>query len=460
VHAVGEVTEHAAIGRLLRRLTKGRLQWTSLGPVYDEFHFPDGFRIDFPDRREQFVDNLLAAFPDEQKAIFRYIDLVKEVGRAMRGYYMARALPPRLAGAGAAIFARKAQRFLSLRTSEVLDGLTGNARLKTVLAAQWGYYGSPPSRSSFAVHALVAKHFWYGGYYPVGGAKRIADTLMQTVAEAGGWTRISSTVDEVLTKNGTAIGVRLDDGEEILAKRIISAAGALNTLRRLLPKEGWRPDETPLAPSPAHLCLNIGFRGDIRAAGASAANKWFYETWDSEDAAWAIDRQQAEAPVLYTSFPSLKDPTYDAKSEAIHTGEAVTFVPYSVFQPFADTRWMRRGERYEALKTELSERLTAQLLRHMPGLEPHLAYAELSTPLSTEHFTRATEGAIYGIEPTPARFASAWLQPRTPLKKFFLAGSDMATVGVIGAFVGGVLAVTAAEPVAAVRYLLKQERRS
>src|SRR5262245_36279065 len=32
VHAVGEVTERAMTGRLLARLTGGRLKWASLGP--------------------------------------------------------------------------------------------------------------------------------------------------------------------------------------------------------------------------------------------------------------------------------------------------------------------------------------------------------------------------------------------------------------------------------------------
>src|SRR4029079_794117 len=48
VHAVGEVTEHSMTGRILRALTDGKLEWTSLGSVYDQFNFPDGFSIDFP----------------------------------------------------------------------------------------------------------------------------------------------------------------------------------------------------------------------------------------------------------------------------------------------------------------------------------------------------------------------------------------------------------------------------
>src|SRR5688500_9608544 len=55
VHAVGEVTTRSMPGRILADLTGGSLKWTSLGPVYDRFDFPGGFRVDFPDTPEQFA---------------------------------------------------------------------------------------------------------------------------------------------------------------------------------------------------------------------------------------------------------------------------------------------------------------------------------------------------------------------------------------------------------------------
>ena len=96
VHAIGEVTSHTMTGRLLERLTNGRLEWASLGPVYDEFYYPDDFRIDFPDSPEQFVQNLLAAFPDEEQAIRKYVGIARSFGSAVRGYYMGprRDVPP------------------------------------------------------------------------------------------------------------------------------------------------------------------------------------------------------------------------------------------------------------------------------------------------------------------------------------------------------------------------------
>ncbi|MCC6623118.1 MAG: NAD(P)/FAD-dependent oxidoreductase [Deltaproteobacteria bacterium] len=476
VHAVGEVTEHSLTGKLLHHLTDGKLQWQSLGKVYDEFHWPDDFRIDFPDSPEQFRQNLSDAFPSEHRAIDKYLDEVREVSKAMRAYYLSRALPVQLGTFTERIVARRAVKAFGETTRSVLDRMTRDERLKAVLVSQWGYYGAPPSRSSFAIQALVTKHFMYGGYYPVGGSGRIAETLLERVADRGGWTRISTDVEEILVEDGVAVGVRLKagrgaaTGEVIRARKVVSAAGVMSTVTRLLPDgvrqgkaAGWVDDIRALHPAPAHVCLYLGFKGDIRNAGASPANKWFYETWDTEAEAWNVERGLAadrlpDAPCLYTSFPSLKDPLHDPGPEQRHTGEVVTFVPWGRFSEWIDTRWKKRGASYDEMKAALTDKMLDQFLRHMPGLRGMIDVAELSTPLSTHNFTRPMEGSIYGIEPTPERFACRWLRPRSPVKNLFFAGSEVATVGVIGAMMGGVLAAMSARPAAMMGLMRKLGR--
>jgi all-trans-retinol 13,14-reductase len=452
VHAVGEVTPHSMTGRLLERLTEGRLQWASLGEVYDQFHYPDGLELDFPDNPTAFRQNLIDAFPHEQRAIERYLTLVGEVATSMRSYYLSRLSPSGLAPLTDRVLARRAYHYLGKTTAEVVGNLTSDERLRSVLTAQWGYYGSPPSRSSFAMQALVTKHFQWGGFYPVGGSQRIAHELLTTVADAGGWTRIAADVKQILVEGDRAVGVELGNGERILAKRVISAVGVAATARRLLPpslrEQHWVREVGALAPAPAHVCLYLGFKGDVRRAGAGSANQWFYQDYDCELDAWPVkpDRSLPDAPVLYCSFPSLKDPLHDPGPEQRHTGEVVTFVPWQVFARWRDTRWKKRGDDYDAFKQQLHQKLLDQFFRHMPALEPLLDYAELSTPLSTDKFCRPTAGSIYGLEPTPERFRCRWLRPRSPLRQLYFAGGEVTSVGVIGAMMGGVLAFAAAEP--------------
>ncbi len=465
VHAVGEVTLRSQPGRVLHALTDGKLKWASLGEAYDEFYFPEGRRIDFPDSRDAFRANLLDAFPDEEAAIDGYLNLVRETCRAMQSYYMGRSLPRKLGFLAGLLPGRSGEVDFSRTTLDVITELTDNPQLQTVFAAQWGYYGSLPSRSSWVMQALVVKHFWHGGYYPVDGSGAIAEHLLQPVADAGGWTVTMADVDEILLSGKKAVGVRLADGTEYRAPQIISAAGVQSTVRRLLPEsvreQGWAKEVVALRPASAHVCLYIGFKGDIRTAGAGSANKWFYDTWSLDFDAWDVSDPDnlSTADILYCSFPSLKDPNHDPGPEVRHTGEVVTFVPWETFEPWRDTTWRKRGDDYDTFKDKMQAVLLEQFLTRMPGLRDMVDYVELSTPLSTDNFCRPMRGSIYGIEPTPERFAVDALRPASPIKGLYFAGSEVTSVGVIGAMMGGLMAAIAAEPVATMRFMRKLPKR-
>jgi all-trans-retinol 13,14-reductase len=310
------------------------------------------------------------------------------------------------------------------------------------------------------MQALVSKHYFYGGYYPVGGASRIAGTILPSVVEAGGAVRVNAEVQTVIMRKGRAVGVRLASGEEITAPVVISDAGAVNTAHMLPESErGWAAPIESLEPSPAHLCLYLGFEGDIRAAGATPANLWLYDSWDHDAMlGWRPERGDPP-PCLYVSFPSLKDPEHDPGPEMLHTGEIVTFVPWEPFARWAGTRWKKRGDDYEAFKRDLGDRMLGRLCAHLPALRPLVAHAELSTPLTTEHFARSHRGSIYGLEHSPARFALSSLRPRTPIRGLYLTGCDVSTGGVMGAAFGGVLTAAALEPRRTIQLLTPLARR-
>jgi all-trans-retinol 13,14-reductase len=451
VHAIGEVGAQAMLGRLLSRLTDDELKWASLGGVYDEFYYP-GLRIDFPDNAHAYRSNLIAAFPDEEAAIDAYLERVRRVGRGMKGFLKSRALPPNWIGKtlGRSL-SRHANEGFQKTAQEVLDEITDNKKLQKVLTGQWGYHGSPPSRAAFAVQALVSRHFMHGAFYPIGGAKQIAKTLLGKVAKAGGWTRVRADVEEILIEKNRAVGVRLKGGEELRAARIVSAAGIMSTAERLLPKSAcgaWTEEVAALTPAPAHLCLYLGFKGDVSGAGAGPANKWFYDVWDSEAGLWDVAPGTAipRCPVLYTSFPSLKDPLHDPGPEQHHTGEIVTFVPYDLFTRWLDQPWRNRDQAYQEFKTALTQQLLEQFFSHLPGLRPLLDFVELGTPITTEHFCRPMKGSIYGIEPTIDRYACDHLRAHSPIKNLYFAGCEVGTVGVMGAMAGGMLCALAMEP--------------
>lgn len=450
VHCVGEMSSRDLPGRILNWLSDGKLEWQKLGDVYEKFFFPDGFEIEFPSTPEGFRGALLEKFPNERDSIERYFKAVKEVTREAKTVFALRTMPEWIGTMGLKMVHRNKSNPWARTTAEVLNELVPNPKLRAVLTAQWGYYGATPSESSFAIHALVTTHFLRGGYYPVGGSQNIAQTLLNTVREAGGETLVRASVDKVIVERGKAVGVRLTNGQEFRAPRVISAAGARLTADQLVPDDvrdsTWGKEIGQLKQSPPHICLYMGIEGDIRAAGGTQANQWFMNTWDMEVRDWDITDPNSVAPVLYMSFPTLKDPHYDPGPTQKHTAEVVTFVPWHAFEQWQSTRRGLRDKQYMEFKKGIEDRLIAQLKQRVPKILEITKYQELSTPLSTVHFTRAPQGAIYGLAPTTERFTTPKLRVRTPVKNLYLAGGDVATLGVTGALMGGVLAAATVEP--------------
>ncbi len=152
----------------------------------------------------------------------------------------------------------------------------------------------------------------------------------------------------------------------------------------------------------------------------------------------------APFPALFISFPSAKDPLFERKHPGRATLEAVAFAPYAPFAQFENnTTWKHRGPGYEALKSALTERLRRELELAVPSIAGKIDHAELSTPLTTRHFMNYQQGEAYGLAATPERFGARSLTPHTSIRNLYLTGQDVASPGVPGAMMGGVIAASA-----------------
>jgi all-trans-retinol 13,14-reductase len=448
VHLVGDKALNALPGKLMSLLSDGKLTWASVGPVYDEFFFPDDFSIAFSGDRTTFERTLKEAFPDQTASIDAWFTAIGSTARSLLPWHLSHLVP----GALGRWLSGRTVPDLHVTAAERIAELVPDPRLRAVLLAQWGYHGLPPSEVAWVLQAMINNHFLDGASYPVGGASRIATTFLDGVAKAGGWTRIHADVAEIVIEEGRAVGVRMSDGEVIRAPQIVSAAGAWSTVTHLLPASHadrrWAEEVRGLPASPAHVCLYVGFKGDIASAGATRSCQWFYETWDQEQGTWKVEPGQPLPcpPLLFTSYPSLKDPEHKAGEELRHTGELIAFVPWQTFERWRDVPFRERGEDYDVFKKEMGERMLDVMFQHHPKLRDMVAYWELSTPLSTDYFVRPQQGAIYGLAGSSARYANRWLRPQTPIPGLWMAGSDIGSCGVAGALMGGVLCALAMEP--------------
>lgn len=448
VHYIGDVRPGSMLRALFDAIGDGSLKWADMGEVYDRAVLGDEC-FDFRAGREKLRHDLKIRFPAEVDAIDRYLELLDVVGSSTTHFFMEKALPAPVAAVAGRFLRHRYLRHARLTTREVLESLTSDQRLIGLLTTQWGDYGLPPGLSSFGMHALVAAHYCEGAFYPVGGAARIAESILPVIAEAGGQAMVRAEVSEIVVEGGRAVGVRMAaDGSFLRAPLIISDAGARNTFVTLLSAAVAGPlgvlDRLEgLGSSTAHLCLYVGLSQTAQELDLPRANLWIYPDEDHDRTFRAMTETDPGRRMVYVSFPSAKDPDFQQRHPGRATIDIITLASARAFSDWDGTRWKKRGEEYDALKDRLAHRLLDALYEHVPQARGKVDTWELSTPLTTRHFANQPHGEIYGLAHTPRRFEQRWLRPRTILPGLYLTGQDVATAGVAGALIGGTLCASA-----------------
>jgi len=444
VHYIGDMGVHRTLARrLFDYITDSKLEWAPMDENYDRFFLGDKV-VNLRAGKEGLRHSLLSSFPDEKNAIDRYLGLLNKVSSGMQWYTLSK-LAPSLAGPLMSTGLKAVLPACFNRTTyDVLHDLTDNEELIGAITGQWGDCGVTPKQSSFMVHALIAKHYLHGGFYPVGGASEIARTVIPVIQAGGGDVLTYADVKEILVEKGKAVGVRMADGHNIRAPLVISNAGVINTFERLLPepeakRAGYPRNRKHIKPSMPHIGLYIGLKGTPDQLGLPRTNFWIYPSADHDgNVQRFLENPDSEAfPVVYISFPAAKDPDYQNRWPGTSTIEIVAPTTWDLFQPWQGTTWGKRGADYENLKARITDRLLAIMYDKLPQLRGKVDYVETSTPLSTAWFCRYEQGELYGLDHTPERFKQRWLKPGTDISGLYLTGQDILTCGVVGAMIGG-----------------------
>ena len=175
------------------------------------------------------------------------------------------------------------------------------------------------------------------------------------------------------------------NGDEIFADTVISNIGFMNTVNRLLPIDkqqqyGVKALQKNLQRSSASLGIYAGFKGTSEELGLNTTNLWIYPNADHDgNIKRFLKDPEADFPLVYVSFPSTKDPTWDARFPGKSTVEIVTITNMDWFEQWNGSTWQQRGEDYEAYKEQLTSKLLEILFDRLSQLRDALDYCELST---------------------------------------------------------------------------------
>ncbi len=447
VHYLGEVgNEKSGIRKVFDYICDTPIEWIDMGDTYDTFFYGKE-KYEFKKGQEAMIESLSAKFPDQKHLIEKYFLFLSKLEAPMGMFYGSKLLPKFLDPIFGPLLRKSYLKFGTRTTDDMLKEMGIEGKLKEVLCSQCGDYGLPPNESSFAVSTMVTNHYLNGAYYPKGGSGVIFDAIAPTITKNKGQILVRAEVKQILTHKGKSIGVEMADGKVIKAKKVISSCGYDNTFRKLLPAADnpIKAEHPEVKGSHTYYSLYVGLEGSAESLDLPKSNYWVYSEkgTHAENFDNYITGKSEQFPVVYMSFAGAKDPESSAlKNKA--TLEIITGARFSDIEKWAGTDWKRRGSDYEAFKKEISERLLEVLYEYVPQLKGKVTYHELSTPLSTKHFTGYQKGEMYGLSHSPERFKNKLLRPETPIKNLYLTGQDIITCGIGGGVMAGALTASSA----------------
>ncbi len=280
------------------------------------------------------------------------------------------------------------------------------------------YYGSPtPNDVAWSSFVVLFKSLYEEGFArPEGGVRRILELLRGRYLEAGGELRMRCGVEQVLSRDGRAYGLRLEDGRELRADRILSSAGRVETLRMAGPEQAAQIQPGDIGQ--LSFVESISILDTPPADLGHAATITFFN--DAERLVYA----RPDEPVDYRSGV-ICCPGHYAAEEPHEPALRLTLLANHA-------RWSALEDAdYYALKERVWDLGHAAITRYAPDVRPHTIFKDVFTPRTIEHFTGHLNGAVYG---SPRKRSDG----RTPLEGLFLCGTDQGYLGIIGAMLSGV----------------------
>jgi len=274
--------------------------------------------------------------------------------------------------------------------------------------------------------------------YPIGGSPAVVEALKRGLERHGGVLHTATPVRGICVDGKRAVGVRLDDGSVLRARRgVISNASPWDTLALLDGCAGTAPWRRKQAGTPAcnsFLHWHVGLRGD------DLQHLPIHHVWVGD---WQRGIG-AERNMVVLSMPSLLDPALAPAGHQVLHGYTPANEPWQLWKD------LKRGTpAYAALKQERCQVFHRVLDPLIPDWRERLVIELQGTPLTHQHYLKVHQGS-YG----PAWPANAGAFPggSTPIANLVLCGA--------GVFPGiGVPPVAVSGAMAAHRFVEARQQR-
>lgn len=241
--------------------------------------------------------------------------------------------------------------------------------------------------------ALLFSLAWMGkrdAGYAIGGSQAIIRGVEEKFSELGGRVRYGAKVEQIVVKNGAAVGVKLAGGETVEADWVISAADGHATLYEML-EDKYTPDWAKKIYGewetfPSYLQVSLGIKLDLSDQPGFVTRLL--------ERPFGVDPETVLHQLSFRFFHY--DPTFAPAGKT-----AVTcFLPTRNFEYWMNLR-SRDLTAYRGEKQRVAEQVVSILEQRLPQVRTAIEVVDVSTPASVVRYTGNWKGSMEGWLLTP-----------------------------------------------------------
>ncbi len=327
-------------------------------------------------------------------------------------------------------------RFFTMSAAEFLDDYFENDLVKAAMAGA-GIIGTAlgvysPGSSYILLHHVMGDVDGNIGAWGLarGGMGAISKAIAGAATQYGAEIRTNAGVKHMLVKNGKAIGVVLENGEELYSNIVVSNLDAKRTFTKIVNKEDLpegiyeKAKNFKIRGSSGKVNIALSAlpkftglpdnkyinRGGQAFSGSLKTMEKAYDCW--KRGKWSDD------PFIESIIPSAWDPTVAPPGQHWMSN----FIQYCPAE-LADGPWTPEK------RDQFGQTVIDKIERYAPGFKKLILHMEVRTPLEIENEVGLTEGNIFQGELTIDQLLfnrpfPGYSQYRMPVKNMYMCGSS------------------------------------
>lgn len=394
---------------------------------YDLISF-DGDNNFYPHAQgyDNFKQQLLKYFPNEEEGLDKYIAGIKELCEKFSLYDIQANRPP-----------QEELPYLYKGAKEFIDECVRDEKLRHVLAGSNLLYAGSGDKTPFYIHALIINSFILSSYKFKHGGSEISRSLNYSIRDLGGHIERNAEVSSIDHVDAQIESVTLADGRKIKGDIFISNVHPTETIKLL--------NQSVMRKSYVNRLMNLNNTVSVftlylilKPKTLKYFNHNHYHFHQTD--VWNLPDYRPEnwgKDFAVFTLPSKSDPEYSG---------IVTVMAYMNFEEirqwedsFNSTLHVNdRGQGYEEFKEAKAKILLDRTERVIPGLKQKVQSYYTSSPLTQRDYLNSVDGAIYGVLHDYNAPLKSQVSTKTKFKNLFMTGQNIILHGILGTSISAV----------------------